>query len=277
MKHRAISLFLVGIVCEIFLAFAYVNPYECEISLSELVLQLSGARGNFTFLPSFTALISLTIRLIPQFLFELYAGIELYRHFCTASVYVFSRTPQRLNWYWKEIMYLLAHSLLYQLTLLITVIATTAARYQIYVDMVDFVAVGFYVAFNLLWVYSMTLLINLIAIKLGSSAAFMWVCSTQMFLIAMLYWVQALEDNMLLAKIDLCCNPFSRLIIGWQIGRINSGNDILDKLLTSIGFIYSPESSFLFFLLLGVAIVIIGALIVGRHDFLLSDSESEVL
>jgi len=277
MRYRAISLFLVGIVCEIFLAFAYVNPYECEISLSELVLQLSGARGNFTFFPSFTALISLMIRLIPQFLFELYAGIELYRHFCTASIYVFSRTPQRLNWYWKEIMYLFVHSLLYQLILLITVIGTTAVRYRLYVDLAGFAAVGFHIAFNLLWVYSMTLLINLIAIKLGSSAAFMWVCSTQMFLIAMLHWIQALEDNLFLAKIDLCCNPVSRLIIGWQFGRINSGTDTLDILLTSIGFVYSPGSSFLFLLLLGIVIVIIGALIVSRHDFLLSDSEAEVL
>ena len=35
-------------------------------------------------------------------MFELYIGVYLYRHFCTASVYVFSRTIHRTRWYIKE-------------------------------------------------------------------------------------------------------------------------------------------------------------------------------
>ena len=48
MKHKEITfLLLMGFCCGSLLAFSYINPYNGQITLSELILQLSGSRGEF--------------------------------------------------------------------------------------------------------------------------------------------------------------------------------------------------------------------------------------
>ena len=49
MKHKEITfLLLMGFCCGSLLAFTYINPYNGQITLSELILQLSGSRGEFS-------------------------------------------------------------------------------------------------------------------------------------------------------------------------------------------------------------------------------------
>ena len=92
MKHKEITfLLLMGFCCGSLLAFTYINPYNGQITLSELILQLSGSRGEFSLgFSSLPELLSFSSKLLPTFLFELYVGTSLYQHFCTASVYIFS-------------------------------------------------------------------------------------------------------------------------------------------------------------------------------------------
>ena len=97
------STYKVGILSGGILSIVFINPYDGRILVSEAILQLSGSSGAFP-PPAFKDLISFTIRMIPDYMFELYIGIELYRHFVQQSVYVFSRTPNRSRWYIREVI-----------------------------------------------------------------------------------------------------------------------------------------------------------------------------
>ena len=103
-KNKIFPVLIAGILSGGILSIVFINPYDGRILVSEAILQLSGSSGAFPLTPAFKDLISFTIRMIPDYMFELYIGIELYRHFCTASVYVFSRTPKRSGWYIREVV-----------------------------------------------------------------------------------------------------------------------------------------------------------------------------
>ena len=94
MKRERIALVTIAVLGGCFLSITYVNPYHHTISLAELVLQLSGSRGNIPMGFSMNELLLLTMRMVPDYLMEMYLGTMLYKHFCTASVYVFSRYPK---------------------------------------------------------------------------------------------------------------------------------------------------------------------------------------
>ena len=91
-KYQNGSIYLLAVMAGIFLSISYVNPYEGKIFLSELVLQLSGSRGEFVLnYKNALELVEVAMRLLPCVIMEVFLGIALYWHFCTASVYVFSR------------------------------------------------------------------------------------------------------------------------------------------------------------------------------------------
>ena len=116
-RYRLRMLFLTGVLGGISLSVLYINPYGGEISLSEALLQLSGSRGDFPMGFAMTEMVSFSLRLLPAYLFELFFGIMLYRHFCTASIYIFSRYPKRVRWYFRECLALGGGALLFQVLL----------------------------------------------------------------------------------------------------------------------------------------------------------------
>ena len=96
MKHKEITfLLLMGFCCGSLLAFTYINPYNGQITLSELILQLSGSRGEFSLgFSSLPELLSFSSKLLPTFLFELYVGTSLYP-FPAASMPMPSRRAEQ--------------------------------------------------------------------------------------------------------------------------------------------------------------------------------------
>ena len=92
----------VGAVLGAWLSVTYICPSDGRITLTQAILQLSGSRGIFALGTSFTELLGFSLRLIPILAFQALAGIRLYRHYCVASVYVFSRIPRRTSWYLRR-------------------------------------------------------------------------------------------------------------------------------------------------------------------------------
>lgn len=80
-ESNPLSLVSVAVLCGVLLSLAFVNPYSGQVTLSELVLQLSGSRGDLPLGTSLPELLSFSIKMVPYFLFELYIGVYLYRHF----------------------------------------------------------------------------------------------------------------------------------------------------------------------------------------------------
>lgn len=274
MKYRYFFPLAAATVCGILWACLYINTVFGEaISLGYLTAQLSGNRGEFLFSPDFGAVVELTLLLVPQFLFEAYAGAELYRHFCTASIYVFSRTTDRLGWYWKETLQLFLYTASYEVVFFLSAVLISCVRHRVNADTDGIITALCYVIFYSLWIYSMTMLINLLAVKWGSSMAFMAVCSVQLLLNAILPLIR----NPAVWKLILYGNPVSRLIFGWYDAGMYRGDKQIGELIGSSGPLFSLESSFIIFICFTAAVLLLGAFYLKRHDLLLTDPEGEVL
>ena len=246
----------------LWLSWSYVNPYGGVTSLSSLVCQLSGARGDFSLEINLHALLDLTLRLLPSLIFQALAGISLYRHTCTASVYVFSRMPNRLKWYGKECGILVLQTLLYQALVLATAVGLAAVRWTITDVSQGLPVLLIHLTLWSLWTFAFTLGVNLLAIYVGSSAAFAALAAVQVACISTLAVLTRLEENPDLALVVKRVNPVTCLILNWQTSRfLPAGSGIY------------WEDSLVLVLAAAAAMAIVGGILVQRHDLLISDTD----
>lgn len=76
-SKKSVPLVSMAVLCGALLSLAFVNPHNGKITLAELVLQLSGSRGDLPLGTSLPELLSFSIKMAPYFLFELYIGVKL--------------------------------------------------------------------------------------------------------------------------------------------------------------------------------------------------------
>lgn len=255
-------MFPAALVFGLWLSLSYMNPYGGVTTLSSLVEQLSGSRGDFPLEPNMSELLSFTLRLLPFLVFQALAGISFYRHYCTASVYIFSRMPNRLKWYRKECALLALHTLLYQALILAVAIAMATMRWDITDVPHGIPILLIHLTLWSLWTFAFTLGVNLLAIYIGSSAAFAALSAVQMVCISALIVLNRLEDNLALAQLVKRANPITCLILNWQTSRfLPAGSGIY------------WEDSLVLVLAAAAAIAIVGGILVQRHDLLISDTD----
>ena len=271
MRHRKILFLLVmGVCCGVLLSFSYINPHNGQITLSELILQLSGSRGEFPLgVSSLPELLSLSSKLLPSFLFELYIGTNLYQHFCTASIYVFSRTPNRVTWYVKECISIAYFTLVYQLFLIMVSVIVTCCRYNVIWTASGWCILAIHVIVYSLWTFSMTLLVNILAIVFDSGNAFAGVIVTQLVFVTCIRLLDSLKNNGMIFSIVLNLNPIAHLIVGWQYSSVSWLNEAIHEPWNSM-----PLSVTIFYLIvIAVFVFIIGGKYVDTCDLIISDLE----
>lgn len=275
MKYRYRLLFLIAVVSGVYLSVMYINPHGGIVSLSEMILQLSGSRGSFVLGFSYSELASFVMRLFPEFIFELYAGIMLYCHFCTASIYIFSRYPHRVRWYIGEVSHLGVAVCIFNMLLLAVTILTTASRYGLQIDSAGMVLMAYHFLIHSLWIYAMTLIINLLAIYFGSSAAYTLVISVQLICIALLnfmdFLVKRYDGNISYDNV-IKWNPIAHLVLGWHSSHMENVKQVLTSLYMQVDL----KCSLIMLLLFGIIITSTGAFIIKEYDLLVSDMETEV-
>lgn len=274
MKHRYGLLFLTAASGGVFLSLMYINPYNGVITLSESILQLSGSRGAFALGFSYSELAAFAMRLFPEFMIELFAGIMLYRHFCTASIYVFSRYPHRVKWYLGEVGRLWGTICIFNMLLLTAAISTTAFRYELLADNAGILLLAYHFFIHSLWIYVMTLSVNLLAVYFGSSTAYAWVISVQLVCIVLLNLMDLLVrycDNRLTYGNTVIWNPIAHLVLGWH----DSNMEGMNQAFTSSDIRMNLNGSLILFFLLGIILTSAGALVTKKHDLLVSDLEAE--
>lgn len=251
-----------ALVFGVWLSVSYINPYGGATTLSSLVEQLSGARGDFPLEPNMSELLSFTLRLLPSLMFQALAGISFYRHYCTASVYVFSRMPNRLRWYRKECALLALETLLYQALILTAAIGLAAVRWTVTDIPQGLPLLLYHLLIWSLWTFVFTLGVNLLAIFVGSSAAFAALAAVQMVCISTLIVLNRLEDNPALAQLVKRANPITCLILSWQTSRF-----------APLGGGIYLEDSLALVLILAAGVAVLGGYLVERHDLLVSHSD----
>ena len=214
-------------------------------------------------------IIELTLRMFPLFLFQIFFGTYIYQHFCSASIYQFSRFNRRINWFLKEVVLLYSYAFCFTLVMVLTGSFVVWLRGSLSFDRTSFIIFGYYLIIHSLWLFILTLSINIIAIKLNSSTAFSLISGGQILLTsALLLSSQTIDgiQNIWLLKI----NPIFYLILSWRSSFISAVHERID--LFGIG--SDLNISVFLFIILTLIVIIGGAVLVKKHDLIATNSET---
>lgn len=220
--------------------------------------------------------------LLPLFIFQIVYGTAIYRHFCSASVYHFTRVDNRVKWFFKEAIKLYPIALMYIFTIIIFGTITAQIKSDLIYDWYSFVLVFYYVLIYSLYLYFLTLLTNVLSIIFTSSAGFLMANIPNIIGFALFYYWQGKlfyfgnldpsAEKIATDTILIKSNILSHLSLYFHSSDIAEINSRINICGTSFSF---DLSVFLFFIL-SVLTIILGCLIVKRKEFIVANSETEV-
>ena len=274
MHHEKRAVILIGILSGICISLGFVRPFDGVITLSELVLQLSGSRGEFSMNCNLVELIGFMLRMIPNYIMILVLGNQLYGHFCTASIYVFSRCPDRMKWYRKALLQLMKLICLFELAFLSTIILVSVLQYRVIFRAGGFVLLGYHAMIFILWDFTLVVLVNLLAIHLGSSAAFTVVMVAQMTCTAALSIINILTEMQIkqdVINILLWLNPVAHTVLGWHHSIWLEAESVNSRYSLNI------VTSLVLPALAGIVTVVVGGHLIQKKDLLTEDIEMETI
>ena len=177
----------------------------------------------------------------------------------------------RSRWYIREVLEVAVAVFGYQIIKMFAAMSVTFLRYQIEPDHFGFFLLIFHIIVYSLWVFTVSLLINLISIKYGSNNAFIWIVGIQIFMTALLELVQIFESNLTLTKIFLNVNPIAHLVVGWHTGTIKELENSLEAAYIRLDF----KVTLVTMLAISIFSVIVGMYLVSQHEFLILNANEE--
>ncbi len=252
----------------------YLMSESGTIGISDIVMQCSlSANGVIPFY-----LIEITLGMMPFFIFQIVFGTIIYRHFCIASVYYFSRCNARIQWFLREMLKVFMFSVLHSVLIPVIVIGITAVHSSIHFDKEGIILFIYLVFIQSLWLFFITMMMNLISIRIGSQNGFMITSAVQLtFIILLGIWDKLLPlKNIDLDQIArngfwLKWNPISHLIFNWH----TSNNAAIDRYIHNFEFSFEFYESILVFSSFSIVIIVIGCVIIKYHDLIVSNIETE--
>lgn len=261
-------------------ALYYSVVRDGSVSLTYLVVSFGlGAPGFQT-----TSLLNMTLDMLPLFLFQLLFGTFLYHHFCTASVYFFSRQPKRIGWFLGQAKNLFISAFLYTLTMITTGICTTALLYPIRWDRASILLLAYYLIIYTLWLFGTSLTINLVAIKVGSDVSYGMVGGLQLMLVSsLLFWENAFSSEEVSQAIRserlLQLNPISHLVLGWHSSFLSDVDGAIDQFQLDVTFAsfqidFDLNCSVLLFFLLSAVLLLVGCRIIQTQELIVNNMET---
>lgn len=245
----------------------FINSSAAQDSgnLLEYMIEIAGLAN-----PQFTSgyLVLLVMGMIPLFVGEIIFGLHLYSHFCTASVYFFSRQDNRVEWYVKETVCLMGKICIYLLTYLITVFA---AGWMVYRDIFPVEGIrilGYILIYFTLYTFIFSILLNAFSVILGSHLAFPILYVIQLILVLsfMLFESEVPQNGVGLWILKY--NPISNIIVSWH-----SSERLFPELLNRLPIKFGLNSSAVYLAALALGASVIGGIIICTQDIALDNKE----
>lgn len=261
----------VAVGCGALLSVSRIAPYAGKITILDLVLQLSGSQGSSVLQLNYSAAVDFALLLLPFFLYQFYGGIQLYRQFCVASVYVFSRTTNRVKWYFSELWSMCKGLLVLQVVLQGTTLLVAVLRMDVIWTAEGWALLGVHTLLFSLWTFVMALGVNLLALIWGSNTGFLVVFSLQAGMLAALCMGQGVEAPSPFLDRLLLWDPISRLVLGWQSGGAFGFRGALPAV---YGRVLTLSGSLVQLGLLAAAVVVLGLVAIQKKDILVSNLET---
>ena len=213
---------------------------------------------------------------MPLFLFQIFYGTYIYRHFCSASIYFFSRCCRRTRWFLKEALTLYLFAVVY----LLAVLAGGVGAARLFEPVTP--GAGFlpllwhYLAIHSLFLLATALLINILSVLSSSDMGFLIVEGVAFFCIAAFFmtgelFISGLPKEILPEHVwMILVNPFAHLVLYLHGVRMS----VLDSAIVK-GISISMWTSTAVFLTAGILVLLWGCYIVNHYDLVGADHEAE--
>lgn len=267
MKYKWYWLFgiIMGLLC-----FVQGSDTVKEIRFSEIVLYPAFLSAECR--PEFLS--QITHWYMPLLVFQIIYGVYIYRHFCSASIYFFSRNVERKRWFFHESIKLLGFIVLYLVSMVITGIIVKGFTYDILWDTEGFMIFVYYIVIHSLYLFAVTLAINVVSIRFGSSIGFISVISLNTFFISIYSILEEIirEEILYTQYIWLFkINPFAHLVFKIHSSSLDNVNSVINVYGTD----FDLNMSVILYGVLCIVLVVLGCIICEKHEFIRSSMEEE--
>ena len=266
-------------------AFLPMATRDETLSASEILLVLSFQ--NALLFPD--AIPESLLRYLPFLLFQIVFGTMIYRRFCTASVYFFSRKTMRVKWFLPECGKLFLYALLYVFILVGASAGIVAVFGHLQFDSAFLPLFVYYLLIYALFLLFTTLGVNVLSILFTGSTAFLIVegiCLLNIAVYSILEPVSRkaagyetpafvrpgeVEPNFLSDWIWVIRPNF---IANLNLYIHNKGFGVSQELIDRYGLDFNLNWSVLYFFILSVGVAIFGCLVIQKHSFIEANQET---
>ena len=214
----------------------------------------------------------------PLILFQTMFGLSIYRHFCDASIYCFSRRNNRISWFFKELLSMSVNALIFLISELAGGLLLTLLNHKIIFNKASWFLLLYYLAIYFMWLIFTSLLINLISIKSTSTVGFTSVVGVELAYIVLFFFIKhqmvdldKTGKKIIAAKQYLFrINPFAHLNLSWHTSK----NQLINKYISAYkGINFDLNFTLITFFILCVITIIAGCIIVKNVEFINSSRE----
>lgn len=243
------------------------NFNQSEVSLSNIILY--SAFSGVDYYPQY--IVYLTYQYMPLLIFQLAFGLCIYQHFCTASVYFFSRNTHRIKWFLKEIGKLYVNIILYLVLFNGIGVMIISLFSKIYLDDGTIPLIIYYIIIYSLYLLSTTLAINVIAILFSSNVGFIVVESVILSSMCTFLLLGRIKDDVVegfhlfLLKSNLIAN----LVFPIHSSKISNINQLINEK----EIYFELDFSIIYYLVICIFIIAIGCYIVKKREFTVNNKE----
>ena len=256
-----------------------------EISTTQILLDTAFQKASM--MPN--ALPELLKRYLPLLLFQIFYGTMIYRHFCTASVYYFSRKTKRVQWFLPECGMLFGYAVAYSAVLLFSGIGIIAAFGKLRWDPGFVPLLIYYLVTCSLFLFFTTLAINVLSILLTGNASFLIVegaCVLNIAVYSILYPISmeaagyeappverpGYEPPNFLKDWMWAIRP--NLIANLNLSLHDKGIAIPTGIINTQGLEFGLNGSVFYFLILSIMVTLGGCLVIRKHSFIQANQET---
>lgn len=208
MKRMMVAVaFLLGILNGSFQSFQELSGEFTNVVLEYNYRDFKGFKLGF--LTTFMELI------VPFFVFEILYGVSIYQHFGTANAYIFTRQSSRVRWFYQEAGNLFFYSLLYVFIYMSGALGMAWMGNDFYITGKSVLAMVCILVLETLFLYVMTLCINLFSILWNSMCGFLMGIAVQVFAVGILIIYDVLPVSWgkgMLFRL----NPVPNFILRWH-------------------------------------------------------------
>lgn len=242
-----VKLLVVAVICGIMGTVAHASFVdECTILYILGYASLNGSHANMA------AVTDIPYAFMVYIFFQIFFGVYIYRHFCTASIYYFSRNSKRTSWYIKQLGQVMLFCVMYLLVIQLSAIISGMCVTRVVYDAEMWKILAYYLVIYSLYLFASTVMINVLSIRFNNIVGFVVVelinaYSWVTFGLVGQYIIHG-GGNRLTALI-MRYNMFSYLVFGIQ----ESTMDYVTCILVNLS--------------LAIIAILLGAFVVNKYEF----------